>query len=243
MSEDTLTRRARIRGNAWQSYEMVGLGISVGKDAHEGEDFAAAAQMIVATNKPCLIRLSDTLQRHNLMAQGMDAGEAWQRSRELGTAWLKRNESVLATFDPEPRVIRWDSVILLPEFNDVLAAFVRLSSEHADFSSALNDDVSLFLSRRAFASRTEEQISAACSRAFLLEELAGQTLIGRQYSYAGFYPGKPAGVLQLVRDGKIQNAPWGLENTAFVKFTLESARGRTRENKVAISAVPRQLCL
>jgi len=219
---ESLSRRARICGSVWKDYPLLCLAVSVGKAAHEGEDLAAAVAMLAATGKPCLIRLSDTLQRHNLMAGGMGADESWITSRQKGDDWLERNSRLFKALASPPIIVRWDQVLKDPEFSDVHTAFVHLAQDHNPFAAALQSDVDRFLARRPSASREEATIIAACSRAFLLEEVAGQTILGRHYSYARFYPGKALEVLQVVRDGKIHDAPKGLENTAFVRFQLNS---------------------
>jgi len=237
MIEAPSYRRAHIRGSAWKSYPSVCLAVSVGKAVHEGTDLEAAINMLVATQKPCVIRVSDTLQRHNLMAAGMDVRAARQRSHDMGDEWLERNAHLFARFALPPIVVRWDDVINHSDFDAVHTAFILLSKRQGMFSEALSRDVNLFLSRRSNLSHEEMIIAEECSRGFLLEELAGQTLLGRRYSYARFYPGKPAEVLELVRDGKINEAPRGLENTAFVRFSLKThARNVVDDNAQQICA-------
>jgi hypothetical protein len=224
-------RRARICGLLWQDYPLACLAISVGKSVHEGEDLKAAVAMLEATRKPCIVRVSDTLQRHNLMSSGMDVEEAWTVSRKSGTEWLERNARILAQFSVAPVIIRWDQVLRSSLFDEVYAAFVRLAQESLVFRSALQRDVDRFMARRSFASREEAAIVSACSRSFLLEEIAGQTILGRQYAYARFYPGKPAEALELVRDGRIPGVPDGLGNTAFVRYQIRTCGGRAVEGR------------
>jgi len=152
------------------------LAISVGEPAHEGADLAAAVEMIENTGKPCVIRLSDTLQRHNYMAAGAGVREAWDMSRKAGDEWLARNIAVLNRLSHKPEIVRWDSVLKHPDFDGVHYSFIRLSETNAIVAEALARDVETFLAKRQFGSNEERAIYEKCSRAFLLEETAGPTI-------------------------------------------------------------------
>ncbi len=226
-----LTRRARIRGSLWQDYQTLCLAISVGKPVHEGDDLAAAIEMIAEIGRPCVIRLSDTLQRHNYMADGLGVMDAWQKARDSGTTWIDRNAFLLNKLPFSPIIARWDSVISLPDFEEVHSSFCRIAKTNPIYSAALDRDINAFISRRVFSSTEERNIVANRSKAFLLEEAAGQTILGRQYNYACFYPGKSPEVLDLARSRAIDELPNGLENTAFIRFSLETRHAPSAKRK------------
>jgi tRNA-dependent cyclodipeptide synthase len=222
MPSASLGKRARIRGQKWLAHDCVTLGISVGKPAHESDNLAAAVDMINSTRKPCVIRLSDTLQRHNFMALGMGAEEARLKAKIAGDEWLARNRLIIDQLALLRAIVRWDDVLQDADYDETYSAFVSLSKTNALFAEALQRDVERFTSRRVFRSHEEKTLAMECSRAFLLEEITGQTILARRYAYARFYPGKPAEILEIIRDQKVPDAPKGLEKTAFIRFRLES---------------------
>ena len=81
-------RRARIRNpSGWMDRPYVCLSVSCGQDYHEGADFEAALRTVAASRKPLVIDLSDSLQAHNLVAQGMDEAMARTVTRQAGTEY------------------------------------------------------------------------------------------------------------------------------------------------------------
>jgi hypothetical protein len=224
MTSPKTKKRTRIYGNSWQNYETLCLAISVGKPVHEGDDLDAAIGMLVNIGKPVIIRLSDTLQRHNLMIEGMDHMSAFHAALDNGDAWLDRNAKAIKRLGPSTKIIRWGEVLLDHDFVSIHSAFIKLSRHNETFKEAMERDVSRFMARRAGLSEATKTGLLRCSRAFLVEEIAGQTLLGRRLSYARFYPGNPPESLSLVHAGKIDGAPTGLENTGLIRFGINSRK-------------------
>jgi tRNA-dependent cyclodipeptide synthase len=240
-----MIKRIRVCGGHWRQAPWACLAISVGKKAHEGENLEAALRWLADSGKPYVFRVSDSLQRHNLMMHGVLATSAHAKANQLGNEWLERNSPMFSILPQPPVIVRWDELLFDPSFEEAHTAFMSLSKSDSVLRHALQEDISQFLGRKNFSSAEQKALFAAHSRAFLIEELAGHTLLARKYPYANLYPSKDLNALGLLRAGAIQNAPNGLDQTFHARFTIrsinpaptEDMRRSTRQNGNAMSSM------
>lgn len=232
-------RRARAYGKEWKRFNSVCLAISVGKEQHEGVNLAAAVDMINHMNKPCLLRMSDTLQRHNIISNNISSETAYNLALSRGDDWLKRNAATLAQLRQETTILRWNDIIRDPEFVETHKAFSHLASKNMGFMAAVQSDIEKFMARRKHLTEKEAALYRAHSFMFIIEEIAGQSLMSRKYPHANLYPGKNLESISYVRAGELNGAPWGLhENTCFTRFALFTKEWETipEENRLQIVA-------
>ncbi len=207
---------ARVHGTAWQDYPELCLSISVGKPAHEDTQLRAAVNFISKTGKPWIVDLSDTLQRHNLLGQPPDTAHA--EARQRGDLWLERNHDIITTAPIAPTIIRWDHWLHDQRFSATHDAIRQAAAQDAGFASAIAGDVAKFSARgdgRHFAA----------SIAFIWEECAALTLLGRDHACARVYPAQELQALQYLRVHAPQITP-GYDRTGYTRFALESRAPR-----------------
>lgn len=104
-----------LKPNMHRAHPVGRLDISVGKPNHEGEKLAATVAWARERYQHVIISVADTLQRHNLMAEGIPAMTALKQSRRAGDEWIQRNEHLFAGCS----VMRWDERLnhpLYPQF-------------------------------------------------------------------------------------------------------------------------------
>jgi tRNA-dependent cyclodipeptide synthase len=207
--------RVKVKNSPdWRNHETGLLAISVGGEKHEGLKLAAAIAWINQNFKYCVIDLSDTLQRYNLMMGGMPEMDAYRQSLASGNAWLERNRSVLMQLTIPYTIARWDQWLLHPQFPKLLRQYTDLYEMNIDFKSAVNADAENFTDRK-------DNRSLAFSRRYILEEMAAFTIMANRFKAAKIYPGHELKSMRLVRDGNIPNAPYGLENEYYTRVNFE----------------------
>jgi len=219
-----MNKKIRVKGQKWREHEYLCLGISLGKEAHEGANLRAALRWIANTGKPCIIDLSDTLQRHNFVADGMSEEEAFRFTRQRGDDWLERNKDSISLLPCSPIIVRWNDLLFLEEFFLVQAEFLKLAQTDQQLKSSIEEDVRSFCDRRANLSSEERARFEKCSKDFILEEMAGHTLLSRQYDYAVLYPSCGLKSLKLLREGKIDGAPMGMQRIYKARFSIETRK-------------------
>lgn len=96
------------------------LLVSVGKENFENEALKSAIKMINQEFKGCCIAVADTLQRYNIATEkNISSEQAYQESLQKGDEWLERYSDYFAnTLEIPYEIIRWDSLILSPEFKE-----------------------------------------------------------------------------------------------------------------------------
>jgi tRNA-dependent cyclodipeptide synthase len=217
--------KVRARGpSTWRSQKRACLAISVGSQAHEGNKLEAVVSWIAANFDECIVDLSDTLQRWNLLdVPGVSMDEAMAAAMLAGDDWLERNRATLDRLPPGSTVIRWNHWLTHPDYESTRAAFGDLYRFDHVFRDALDRDASIFVVRHNAAELKPAQLQVMLenSREFILEEISAHTLLGRDYPSAKVYPGRSLEALQIVRDRRIQHAPSGLENERYVRVTLD----------------------
>jgi tRNA-dependent cyclodipeptide synthase len=123
------------------------VGISVGKEYHEGGKFAATVELINKHNfQSCDILVGDTLQRYNYY-DSMSELKARDYCRKLGDAWLDRNSSALKNLVIPHKIIRWDELMLFREYyfhkNNILNAYAH----DPNYKAAINSNIAKFIAR------------------------------------------------------------------------------------------------
>lgn len=217
-----MIRRARIRGQEWAKYPLLCLSVSLGKDQHEGEDLRAALRFIASTGKPWILDLADTLQRHNLVAEGIAMQAAHDKTRRGGDAWIVRYEPDFAAMPFAPLIIRTDQMLKDPRFPPVRDAIMRAHDTDSCFRDAVAEDAKQFTGRAL--GRVKQS-----SYDFIFEECTVETLIGRDYQACRLYPSTELLALQYLRRHADRITP-GYERMGYTRFSLESRHAEPVQN-------------
>lgn len=224
----------RVRVNScpdWVAYTNCTLGISVGQPYHEGDKFAATVEWAARHFEYIRVDVSDTLQRHRLIRQGVPPQQASRASLREGDRWIARATPVLADCGKLYTIIRWNEWLRDAEFPAVHGAYSRLAQSDVVLSAAMAADIDGFIARQAKHPIAIADASAmrAASRAYLIEELAAITLQGRQQCSARIYPGPELASFHIVRSGRVPGAPAGLERDYYVHVNLERRKAPTSQ--------------
>lgn len=220
-------QKIRIRHPlGWTDKPSVCLSISCGMAYHEGDAFQAAMDSARTSGKQILVDLSDTLQRHNFIAQGCLPERAMEITRRIGDEWLERNAEQLKN----ATVLRWDRWLTHPDFKSIHSQLVQLDRTCELFSSTITDDIERFVKRQA----NQTALTRQCSRDFILEEAAGEILLAREFSCSRLYPGKELDTLRILRTLLVPNSPKGLERSSYYRFTIETQYDQNSANKAQL---------
>ena len=176
-------------GAGWRAYKTARLQISVGGDRHEGEKFKATVDWVRNRFDKVIICVNDTLQRHNMLLDGLSEEQAYSASLEQGRAWLLRHIREINTL-PGYEIYRWEEWKVGPQFHE---AYTK--------TCALFNDNTLF--RRA----VEESMKNQQSKDYLLEEVAVFSVMYGQCKAVDIYPGTLPPALEIFKQHKIFGAP------------------------------------
>lgn len=171
--------KVKILGpNATHSHPVGRLDISVGQPYHEGEKLAAAMRWAHNRFGHVIVSVADTLQRFNLMADGVEQGVAWQKSYDAGTEWIVRNAGVLNGCT----VIRWDERVRHPLFQQFMMRTLDLIRDDVDLMRQMHAAANQYADRRGLH-------HAAPRMGYLIEEMAVFDMLFRLEPAADVYPG------------------------------------------------------
>ena len=206
----------------WKAYDTAVVGVSLGSRNHTGPAFAGLMDWVGRHFDSCIIDLSDSLHRHNLVAQGRSMGEAHRLTLAQGDQWLRDHNLLIESMPVPASLIRWDHWLSHPDFNAHLDAFRKAAETQPEFRDALLQDIHEFNQRRDIDPASVSPLQRQHSLNYLLEELAAHSLLYAQTPCAVVYPGKDHESFKLVRQGKVCNVPDGHGNTCFTRMVLYS---------------------
>lgn len=206
----------------WKPYKTAVVGVSLNSRNHVGPAFAGLMDWVGKNFESCIIDLSDTLHRYNLINDGHSAEEAHRLARLHGDSWLRDHTLVIGSVPIPTSVIRWDSWLSHPDFQDNFESFKNASLTQPDFRDALVQDIHHFNLRRNITPGAIAESQFQNSMDYLLEELAAHAILYTQTPCAVVYPGKDHESFKLARDGKVRNVPAGHLNSCFTRMIVYS---------------------
>lgn len=193
------------------------LNISMGNPNQTGSKFEAMIAWVNQHFNYCIINLSDTLQRHNFMAQGYTLQEAHEKAVDLGNNWLKQNETIIKKLSVKNVIVRWDEWLAIPEVQDNIFKVTEWYEKNPAFQECVKADA------RKWQTRQEINIPLTYSIFFLLEEIGVHSYIAsKEYAKGNFlahcYPAK-----QLLSENFIRKnfEGSGLEKSIFIRQKVE----------------------
>ena len=220
--------RVKVKNSpGWENFDTCMVSISMGQLCHEGEKLEALLAWAVQNHRVRILNISDTLHRHNLARNGLSDQEAYQRAFALGNEWMQRNDETLKKHLPHFRHIhRWGDWLSHPDFKETERQFLKFYNECPDFKTAADSDIDGFVQRKENqGEKTDRLQKRESSFAYLMEELAAYTLIGRQYAANRVYPAKPLTTFQyLRRSPDVPESLKGMENFMCTRITLNRVR-------------------
>lgn len=195
---------------------------SIGNRYLDGDYLGAIVEWVNRTFRECVINLGDTLYRHNLI-ETLGEAAAHDAARSLGDAWLARNAGAIDALRIPCRIVRWDHWLTHPEFPALHRKMRAYYRDNYFFRGIVARDVNRFLERKGGSADSEKD--RGCSIDYILEELAADTLLSRQYRLARLYPAEPLATYVYVSRTDIPADLRGLDNALYVRLSF-CKRGR-----------------
>lgn len=213
--------KATCKDLDWRTMPVCEIGISPGNLCHEGEKLESILDWAAERFDHTLLTLSDTMYRHNFMAQNMSPASALSAAEKLGTDWLMRNHSILETYQRKMTLKRWDEWLLHPDFDKVHSHLMIYISECEPLRQALNLDIQSFMARKVRQGQNADLAKMRYhSFNLITEEIACYILMGRLGYYARAYPSHDMKSFSFMRRPDTPEALKGFENIAHVELTL-----------------------
>lgn len=122
--------------------------ISIGQKAQEGYKLAATLSLINKHFKQCTIMVCDTLQRHTLAIDNkFKKEELYTISKKMGDDWLENNTPYFGIFNIPYQIIRWDSWLESPNYNNKRNLINALFEEKKEYQQAFYQVTDQFYER------------------------------------------------------------------------------------------------
>lgn len=194
--------RYKVRGFAdfdWTQKRLVRLEISVGQPYHEGAKLQAALEWANRHFDQTVLLLGDTLQRYNLMMDGVAAEQARKSAFDAGEQWLKRH----AEYIKDLQIFRWDDVLQHPDFGIIRKKVGDLYQKDNHVKKMIDESIKEIAIRRHIESHRDVQFFDL-SLQYLLEEITGAVIENQLYPGVSAYPGsipKFWGVINYIVSG------------------------------------------
>ena len=197
--------------------KTVCLGISLHSSNHQGEALEGLIDWACGHSNNLIIDVSDTLHRHNYIADGHMPKSAWMRARKDGDDWLEENKDLIFSFPVSVKIIRWDHWLDHPSYQEIHQQFVRAFEEQQLFRDAVLADAMNFYKRKS-VQLSEHALD--CSVSYLLEEISAHSILYSENPCAVLYPGKQHSCYRLVREGKVSNVSLGIRRSVFTRLLI-----------------------
>jgi hypothetical protein len=233
---DSFAYSVRVKtGAGWRRYSRVRLMISVGKEYHEGAKLKAAVDWINRnpTIRDVHVSVNDFLQRHNLVAAGINETRAGAMALAEGARWIERNAGILA----EIKVAGWyttrwrewfdrpDFAARLAALNDYARADAARVREYGgvperSFADALDADARALAGRRVKRGEPIANLDRliAHSRDYVREELAVFAMQAGERPAAEVYPGSNLQSAVYLLDKELPEATRPLAGRYFTRI-------------------------
>lgn len=178
-------------GAGWHDFDTARLQISVGQEYHEDGKLQATVDWINHRFDRAIVCVNDTLQRHNLMFEGLPESRALRCCLEQGEQWIERNRAILRGL-PRLEIHRFDDWRRQPAFASELDRLRRLHASERSFRAAVDDEIRSFWQRRNRDGGLSETYRFAAfaqhSTNYLLEETAACFVMFEQDRAVDIYP-------------------------------------------------------
>lgn len=208
-------RAKPISNFEWHGYKTVRVEISVGRNYHEGARLEATLDWAHKNFETVVLLLGDTLQRYNLMMDGISVEKAYVQSLVNGDAWLERNKHLLQGLT----ILRWDEVTGHTNFSDARLKVSSLYDTNGLVQREIRKAIDEVAERRKI-DQTQAVIFNHLSENYLLEEIAGAAIANTLYPGISAYPGALPGLWDVVNDIAPSTLPQGLSNARSIELKL-----------------------
>jgi len=197
----------------WRPYKTGCLEVSMSPNYPSGEKLESIFEWMYRNFENRYIYIGDTLQKHNLIAEGSSPEEAYKKAEWIGKSWLFQSKSLIQNYDFD--VIKWDDVLSDPLFPEYLSYFTKAYNKCTKFRDVVMQDVVSFYGHGEIDAHKIQ-----CSVDFILEEVAGDSVLAHQMPYAGVYPGSNLNTIQAIYNGSVLGRDLGIRNLSFLPISM-----------------------
>lgn len=208
-------RAKPISSFEWHDYRTVRVEISVGQNYHEGARLEATLDWARKNFEKVVLLLGDTLQRYNLMMDGLSSEKAYAQSLVDGDEWLERNKELLRGLT----ILRWDEVTGHTNFADARLKVTSLYDTNGLVQREIRKAIDEVAERREIG-QTESAMFNKLSQNYLLEEIAGAAIANTMYPGVSAYPGSLPGLWDVVNDIPPNALPLGLSDARSIELKI-----------------------
>lgn len=123
--------------------------VSIGKEIHYGAHLAATLSLVNRSFKGVSFVLADSLQGYTKRLSHPDASleDLKESARIAGTAWLNDNHLLLSQLTIPWHVLRWDTFLEHPEFDNYLGLVKNAYYNNPTFNEGCDENVMEYLNR------------------------------------------------------------------------------------------------
>lgn len=174
------------KGDSWRAHSVARIQISIGQKNHTGDKLKATLEWASNRFDKVVLIVSDTLQRHNLIAQGYDEDLAYYNSKISGLKWFDENIQAITELGDKAVITYWDDWLKHEEFDKQHDHMKELYKSNEQFKVDIDE-----LTER-FSSRTQDDLKPLAktqSRIYLIEELAAFSIMYKTHDAIDIYPG------------------------------------------------------
>lgn len=203
--------------------KVCSLNISMSNENQTGEKLLAIVKWVNENFDHCIINVSDSLQRHNLLSQGFTKEVAYQKAIYLGNVWLAENDKALKTIKTPHEIRRWDEWLVLKQVQDLQKNLHKMYKELMPFQICVDADAKHWVERQLGTNDNPTILKNGIN--FLIEEFAVHSYMARREFQKGngkmaqAYPARQLQAEEFLRNryGRI-----GLEKSFFVRQKVET---------------------
>ncbi len=212
--------------------------ISIGQKSQEGYKLAATLNSINKHFNQCYIMVCDTLQRHTLaIDNNLKKKELYHLAKEMGDNWLINNSSYFELFNIPYQVIRWDTWLAQPDYQNKRVLIDSLFDEKKEYQQSFYQVVDQFCERYKKRHKSENVNLAflySCCLEYLKEECAVMLLWADQGYNFEVYPSKRNQAMEATYEYLIKPSSLNILRPIALEIRTKTAKHPISSNLDAI---------
>lgn len=197
--------------------------ISVGQQTHENEHFDATIDLIGKSFSSCVMLVDDSLQRHTMALSRTESPDYfYDISIKEGDLWLDRNKKYYGKLKNLEKIIRWDTWLKHPKFNEQKDSIESLINQDEKYAYSFEKSVDEFIKK--YYGRIADNRSFDLNRAkrlsfdFILEECTALCLWADLNCHYEVYPNLHNAAINQTRERFVLSKNPNLLNVVTLGF-------------------------
>ena len=211
--------------HCWQDFNTARLQISVGQPYHEDHKQQAIMDWARHRFEKVMVCINDSLQRYNaVFEENLTQDQALEHTLAKGKDWIARNDGTLQGDNVD--LVRWDHWLETDDYKSTKLKIDWLYAGNPAFKQAIDNNIMTIWNRRKDHKPdlyTEENFSRffKLSREYLLEEIAGFSVMFEKERGIDVYPGTAIFAATIFQGKEVIGAPPGLGKGHFCRVDFK----------------------